>query len=339
MPQAAIDVNLPATMRAARYRPGHRDDSIRVDEVPRPHPASGEVLVAIAVSAVNPTDWKSRARAEGAGEHEWVIPNQDGAGTVVDVGAGVARERIGQRVWVWQAQYGRGTGTAAEYVAVPDAHAVVLPDDASFELGAGLGIPAMTAHRCLFGDGPLTPSDRVLVQGGAGAVGHAAIELARWAGAHVATTVSSPEKAELAAAAGAEEIIDYRREDAVARLTAWAPSGVSRIVEVDLANNLDTDAAVIAQGGVIAVYAQTSNGIQPSWDLMERNVSIDFMLVYTMPAAAKAAAADAINAALSAGALTALPGPRFELAQAAAAHDAVQASAMGKVLIEIGDTR
>lgn len=192
-----------------------------------------------------------------------MTPNQDGAGVIVAVGDGVAPERVGERVWLWQAQWQRASGTAAEYIALPAGQAVKLPDSASLDLGAGLGIPAMTAHRCLFADGPLTMADRVLVQGGAGAVGHAAIELARRAGARVASTVSGPEKAALAAAAGADLVIDYTREDVVRTVRKWAPDGVTRIIEVDPARNLEPDAAVLAQGGAIAVYARTTAPVQP----------------------------------------------------------------------------
>lgn len=183
-------------MRAARYpTEGPEVGVIRVETVPRPDPAPGEVLVEVAVSGVNPTDWKARGSGgfASAAAMPWVIPNQDGAGTIVACGEGVAPERNGERVWLWQAQWLRPAGTAAEYVTVPADHAVPLPDSASFDLGAGLGIPAMTAHRCLFGPGPLEAGDSVLVQGGAGAVGHAAIQLAVHAGARVATTVSGAE--------------------------------------------------------------------------------------------------------------------------------------------------
>jgi NADPH2:quinone reductase len=196
----------------------------------------------------------------------------------------------------------------------------------------------MTAHRCLFADGPLGPADHVLVQGGAGAVGHVAIELARHAGARVAATVSGPEKGALAAAAGADLVVDYRREDVARAIRGWAPDGVARIVEVDLARNLEHDAAVVAPGGAIVVYGTTTEPVRPPWELMLANVGIDFMLVYTMPDDAKRAAADDITTALRDGALSALPATRFALADTAAAHDAVQGGAVGKVLIDVNST-
>ena len=326
-------------MRAARYPTGGPEAGrIRVESVPRPDPGAGEVLVEVAVSGVNPTDW--RARDPGglthSGAADWAIPNQDGAGSIVACGDGVPAERLGERVWLWQARWESPSGTAAEFVTVPAERAVPLPPGTSFELGAGLGIPAMTAHRCLFARGPLGPGDRVLVQGGAGAVGHAAIELAVHAGAWVAATVSGPEKAEIATAAGAELVVDYRRQDVSKELGAWAPDGVARVVEVDLAGNVALDAEAIGAGGAISVYAAPRHDIPVPISLMKLNASIDLVLVYTMPDSAKRAAVEAIDAALRDDALTALPGPRFPLEETAAAHDAVEHGAVGKVLIEVG---
>lgn len=325
----------PDTMLAAGYPTAGPDPGkIELRAVGRPRADRGEVLVAVAVSGVNPTDWKAR-ESRSSGPPVWVTPNHDGAGVIVGVGDGVARERVGERVWLWQAQWQRASGTAAQYVALPAAQAVKLPDRASFDLGAGLGIPAMTAHRCLFADGPLTMDDRVLVQGGAGAVGHAAIELARRAGARVASTVSGPEKAALAAAAGAGLVIDYTREDVVRAIREWAPDGVTRIIEVDLTRNLEHDAAVVAEGGAIAVYARTTAPVQPSWELMAANARVEFVLVYTMPEAAKQAAVDDITAALQDRTLSELPAIRFELGQTGAAHDVGKRGVTGRILIDV----
>jgi NADPH2:quinone reductase len=325
----------PETMLAARYpTSGPEAGKIRIERVARPEPAPGEVLVEVAVSGVNPTDWKARQSAN-SDRPAWVIPNHDGSGVIVGVGAGVPDERVGERVWLWQAQWQRLWGTAAEFVALPAAQAVALPDSASLDLGAGLGIPAMTAHRCLFADGPLGPSDHVLVHGGAGAVGHAAIELACRAGARVAATVSTPEKAALATKAGAELVVDYRREDVARRIRDWAPAGVIRIIEVDLASNLEHDALIVAPGGTIVVYARTGQPVAPPWALMAANARIEFMLVYTMPDDAKRAAVADITGALREGALSEAPATRFPLAETAAAHDAVQRGAIGKVLIDV----
>jgi len=324
-------------MRAARYATGGPDAGVlEIVDVDAPEPAPGEVLVRIAVSGVNPTDWKSRKggglTARGL---DWVIPNQDGAGVVAAVGPGVDEARIGERVWVWLAQWARAHGTAAQLVALPSEQAVALPEGVSLDLGAGLGIPAMTAHRCLFSGAGVQAGDPVLVHGGAGAVGHAAIELARWRGARVAATVSSAEKAELAKAAGAELVVNYREDDVVAAVRGWAPDGVRRVVEVDLPANADVDAEVIGDYGVVSAYAVSPAPMKASRTMMIRNACIEFVLVYTMPGEAKRAAVRDITAALRDGALTALPQRRFPLDEIADAHDAVEAGYVGKVLVDI----
>jgi NADPH2:quinone reductase len=331
-----IDVpSLPTTMRAARYRTdGPLRGRLSIDEVPTPVPDEGEVLVRVAVSGVNPTDWKARSGSGMAASNSGVVtPNQDGAGVIAAVGDGVDADRVGERVWLFNAQWQRALGTAAEFIALPAEQAVRLPDRASLDLGAGLGIPALTAHWCLLGRGELA-GRRVLVQGGAGAVGHAAIELARWAGARVAATVSSPEKAKLAAAA--DLVVDYRRDDVAARVGAWAPDGVDLVVEVDLARNLATDVALLAQGGTIASYAVTEAPVALPRGLMAANAGIRFVLAYTMPAHARAQAVADVTRALEDGALTPLPTHRFTLDETAAAHDAVRDGAVGKVLIDVG---
>jgi NADPH2:quinone reductase len=323
------------TMLAARYPTAGSDrGTLSVTEMPRPAPARGEVLVRVRVSGVNPTDWKSRRSGGNASVAEEIVPNQDGAGEVVAVGDGVDPARVGERVWVWEGQWQRSQGTAAQWIAVPSRQAVALPPEISLELGAGLGIPAITAHRCLFADGALSGA-KILVHGGAGAVGHAAIELGRWHGAHVAATVSSEEKAELARAAGAELVINYRSEPAGDRVRAWAPDGVARIVEVNLPANISLDTEVLANGGVVSCYTAPDRGVELSRSLMVLGARIAFVLVYTVPLEAKLAAVADISQALRDGALTALPAHRFTLKQIAAAHDAVEHGAIGKVLVEL----
>lgn len=322
-------------MRAARYPTSGPDAAkLSVVSIPHPVPAAGEVLVRVRFSGVNPTDWKSRKSGGNASVSDVVVPNQDGAGEIVAVGEGVDPGRVGERVWLWEGQWQRAQGTAAQWIALPSVQAVELPSGVSLSLGAGLGIPAITAHRCLFADGPLDGA-QVLVHGGAGAVGHAAIELARWHGARVATTVSSEEKAELARAAGAELVVNYRSEPVVERLRSWAPEGVARIVEVNLPANASLDTEVIAAGGVISCYVTADRPVELSRSLMVRNVSIGFVLVYTIPVAAKLKAVADISAALRDGALTALPEHRFPLEEVAAAHDAVEGGVTGKVLVQL----
>jgi NADPH:quinone reductase len=322
-------------MRAAYYeRTGPASDVIKVGEIPTPEPREGEVRVRTAFSGVNPTDWKSRSAPTGDVGGDFQIPNQDGSGTVDAVGPGVDPARIGERVWVYFAATQRPWGTAAAYTVVPAVRAVPLPDSASFELGASIGIPAMTAHRCLFADGPIE-GNTVLVAGGAGAVGRCAIELARCAGARrIVATVSNEEKAAIARDAGADATVTYRAEDAIDQLKAAAPDGVDRIVELSLGDNLGLDLAAAAPNCAIASYA--NEGDNPELEvrpLMVRNIVLRFVLVYTMPREAIERAVADITRALADGALTEPPLHVFPLEQTAAAHDAVENGAVGKVLI------
>jgi NADPH2:quinone reductase len=292
------------------------------------------VLVRLRLSGVNPTDWKARAGQDP--EFPFQVPNQDGVGVIEAVGPGVDEVRVGERVWVYFAAWRRQWGTAAQWTVVPTEQAVPLPPEASDELGASLGIPALTAHRCLFADGPIA-GRTVLVAGGAGAVGHAAIELARWGGARVIATTSNETKAELARIAGADEVVDYRREDATEMIRAAAPDGVDRIVEVAPAVNLPLDFAVCASSATIATYAndggeEATLALAP---MMRRNTTLRFVLVYTMPREALRQAVIEVGAALRDRALTALPVHRYSLQDIADAHDAVEQSAIGKVVVEI----
>src|SRR5260370_21995227 len=225
-------------MRAELYeRRGAAREVLRVEDVERPEPGPGEVRVRVQYSGINPTDWKSRSGATPRPMDGFQIPHHDGAGVIDAVGEGVDPSRAGQRVWLWLAASGRRWGTAAQWTVVPERQAVPLPDGASAELGASLGVPALTAHRCLFADGGLE-GKTVLVAGGAGAVGHFAIELATWAGARVVTTVSGPAKAELAAKAGADLVVNYREPNAADLIRDFAGEGrIDRVVEVALGAN------------------------------------------------------------------------------------------------------
>lgn len=316
-------------------------------------PGPDEVRVRIVVSGVNPTDWKSR-RGAAPGEalpFDDVVPGQDGAGVVEAVGTGVQHVSVGDRVWLALAAYQRASsGTSQEHAILPAERVFALPANASFDQGASLGVPAITAYRALTvaEDGPdqLHPtalSDKVvLVAGGAGAVGHAAIQLARWAGATVVTTVSGPAKAALATAAGAQHVLTYSDSDIVEQVRAIAPEGVDLIVEVAPAQNAELDLAVIRNRGSIAVYAN-NGGDHVTLDVRRHfslNVRYQFVLLYTVGADAIRAAAEAINAALGDGALAVgeeagLPLHRFDLAHTADAHALVESGAVGKVLIDI----
>ena len=322
-------------MLAARYpTAGPRAGVLEIAEIDQPSPGPGEVLVRVAVSGVNPTDTKSRDRLDGSSPWPDVTPNQDGAGTIEAVGTGVPTSRVGQRVWVYHAQWQRQRGTAAQVIALPAQQAVALPDGVSLDLGACLGIPYITAHHAVLGDGPVDGL-QVLVHGGAGSVGHAAIELAVHAGARVATTVSSAEKAQIARDAGAELVVDYRAEDVAARVGAWAPDGVARIVDVDLVHNLAVDAQLIASHGTIVGFVETPGAELPAGALMARNARVRMMLVYTLTAAELATATAGITAALGAGAIRPMQLHRFPLERIADAHDLVAAGVTGRVLVDL----
>lgn len=322
-------------MRAAVYEQiGESAEVLRVEEVERPEPGPGEVRVKIEYSGVNPTDWKSRSGLTTRPIDGFQIPHHDGAGVIDAVGSGVSADRVGQRVWTWLAAAGSKWGTAAQWSVVPDRQAVALPDGISAELGASLGVPAMTAHRCLFADGPVS-GKKVLVAGGAGAVGHFAIELAKHAGAQVATTVSSPEKGELAGKAGADLVVSYRESGAADAIRAFGP--VDRIIEVSLDANLALDLSVIAPNGEIITYASTAaDPVLPVRACMSANVLLRFVLLYGVPPQALDQAAADITAALHAGALSELPAHKYGLEDVIAAQDAVQGGAVGKVLVVPG---
>lgn len=323
-------------MRAALYdQYGPSAEVLRIEDIDRPEPGPGEVLVKVQFSGVNPTDWKSRGGSTPRPIDEFQIPHHDGAGVIEAVGEGVDTSRIGERVWTFMAAAGRRWGTAAQYSVIPSRQAVALPAGASAELGASLGVPALTAHRCLFADGPVA-GKTVLVAGGAGAVGHFAIELAKRSGARVISTVSGPEKAELAARAGADLVVNYRDPGAAGQIEAAGP--VDRIVELALGANLALDLAVLRSGGEIITYAAepapAGDPALPVRACMNANVVLRFILLYGVPADIMDVAVADVSAALASGDLTELPVHKFGLDEIVAAQDAVQGGAVGKVLVE-----
>jgi NADPH2:quinone reductase len=320
-------------VKAASYdRCGPAAEVLEVRDVERPAPGPGEVLVKVAFSGVNPTDWKSRGGATPRPIDGFQIPHHDGAGVIEAVGDGVDPARAGQRVWLWLAAAGRPWGTAAEWTVVPQEQAVPLPDGASLELGASLGVPAMTAYWCVFADGPVR-GQTVLVAGGAGAVGHFAIELAARAGARVIATASGPEKAELARKAGAAHVVNYRDADAADQIRT-AAGQTDRVIEVALGANLALDLAVARPGSMIVTYAaEPADPVLPVRACMTANVTLRFVLLYGVPRPALRQAAAEITAALTEGALTELPVHRFGLSDIVAAHEAAEAGPLGKVLV------
>jgi NADPH:quinone reductase len=336
-------------VRAISYTQPGGTDVLQLGDRPTPEPGPGEVRVRLAFSGVNPTDWKARSTADPGPAGK--VPNQDGAGTIDAVGEGVDPVLRGERVWIWEAAWQRPHGTAAEYTVVPARQTVLLGPEPSFELGASLGIPFLTAHRCLtlaeslpdrIGPGTLS-GHTVLVQGGAGAVGNAAIQLARWADATVIATVSSPAKAQLAAKAGADHVLDYKQQDVVAEIGKIAPHGVDAIVEVNAPVNAAIDAQVIARHGAVAMYADDDGAevtIPAMRAQMTANARWQYVLVYTEPRRAKELGVEDVNAAVLDGAVrvgpdAGLPLHVFPLAETAAAHQAVQDGAVGKVLIDV----
>jgi NADPH:quinone reductase len=316
-------------MKAAWYeRQGAARDVLVVGEMPDPEPDLAEVRIRVGASGINPGDVKKRQDAFGYGmPYPRVIPHSDGAGTIDRVGDGVPASRVGERVWCYGAQSYRPFGTAAEYVVVPSGQAVPLPDGVPFEQGACLGIAGITAHRGVHVAGPVA-GRTVLVQGGAGAVGLCAVQLARRAGAHVIATVRSGDDEAVASRAGAHQVIrtgGVPTDEVVGRIRALAPEGVSHIVEVAFDANIAVDTELLAVGGSLAAYATGApRPPMPFWELVFKNTRVFFLGSDDFPAEAKAAAARDLNAALEAK----WPGfediRRFALTAVAEAHESVE---------------
>ena len=323
-------------MKAVWYEQNGGAEILQYGDMPDPEPGPGEVRVKVATSGVNPSDWKRRQGLTASIGFPRVIPNQDGAGVIDAVGDGVDSSRIGERVWLFESQFGRAFGTAAEYTAQPSGHAVRLPDNTNFAAAAGLGVPAMTAHRCVFSDGPVT-GKTVLVTGGAGAVGRYAIQLAKLGGAAIISTVSSDEKAQIARDAGADHTINYREENVTERIIELSNSaGVDLVVEVDMAANFPVSQQVLKRSGVLAVYSGgSSQGPAVPLSFKSTNVTVRMVLVYDMPEIAKAAAVADITSWLEQGKLTPFAGPHFSLEGLKDAHLAVEHGAIGKVVVDV----
>ena len=325
-------------MRAAWYTDfGAAREVIEVGDMETPEPGPGEVRVRVATSGINPVDTKRRRGGRGAMPAPRVIPHFDGGGTIDAVGEGVPPSRAGERVWNYEAQWQRPLGSAAEYVVLAADRAVRLPKTTGFDEAACLGIPAMTAHRSVFADGTVA-GRTVLVTGGAGAVGGYAVQFAKLDGARVIATVSSPEKAAMASANGADHVIDYQSDDVAGRVAEITGSaGADRIVEVEFGGNLATTVDAVADNGVIAAYASDAalEPTLPFYRLVYKNVTVHHVLVLAMPEAAKRHAVADIGRWLAAGSLRHHLGPRFPLEDAATAHLAVEEGAFGKVVLDI----
>jgi NADPH:quinone reductase-like Zn-dependent oxidoreductase len=327
-------------MQAAWFEAfGPAREVLHVGEQPRPEPQAGEVLVRLRTSAVNPSDVKKRAGSSPTLlDDGLVIPNSDGAGVIEAVGSGVAAARIGERVWIYQAQHGRRFGTAAQYVAIDAARAVPLPETAGFEVGACLGIPAMTAHRCVFADGPVD-GQTILVTGGAGRVGWYAIQWAKAAGARVIATASKAADGDACRQAGAEAVVNHREPGWGERVKAAnGGAAVDRVVEVEFGGNLTEVLGCLRTGGTIATYAsaQVTEPKLPFYRMMYLDLTVRAVLVYVMPEAAKQAAIADIHRALVGGSLRHRIARRLPLARIAEAHELVERGGLnGCVIVDI----
>ena len=321
-------------MRAASYeRNGGAREVLRVVDVEMPSAAPGEVRVKLATSGVNPSDVKSRQGATRKIAWPRVIPQSDGAGVIDQVGDGVPKSRVGERVWVWNGQWKRAFGTAAEFITIPAAQAVKLPDKVSFEAGACLGIPAMTAYHAvvLSGAGKGTT---VLVAGGAGSVSQYAIQFAKMAGATVLTTVSSPDKAKAAREAGADHTIDYKRDNVGERvMEITGKKGVDAIIEMDLAANARLIPSVLRPRGSVVIYGTGPEAVLPAAFCLVNTITLKFFLVYELDAQEREAAIAAITRALEQGKLQNRIGPTFPLSNITDAHEAVEAGTLGNVIV------
>jgi NADPH2:quinone reductase len=324
-------------MKAAWYEAnGSARDVLTYGEFPTPEPGPGEVRVRLAASGVNPSDVKSRARRPLISPK--IVPHSDGAGVIDAVGEGVPQSRIGERVWIWNGQWKRPFGTAAEFIALHANQAVPLPENTSFEEGACLGIPALTALRAMTIDGSVA-GKTVLVSGGAGAVGAYAIQFARFMGAaRIITTVSSREKADLAIGLGADHAINYRGEDVAARVQEITGGrGVDRVVEVDAAANGALLPAVLAQDGLAVIYGSGKPEVSfEFFPLINRGIALRFFIVYELVPQVRVETVEALNAYLKAGLLRHQIAEHYSLQDVIAAHEAVESGkVVGNVVINL----
>jgi NADPH2:quinone reductase len=325
-------------MRAAYYESnGPAREVLRVADVETPQAGRGEVRVRLRTSGVNPSDVKSRAGLTRKIAFPRVIPHSDGAGEIDAVGEGVSPARVGERVWVWNGQWRRPFGTAAEWIVLPSEQAVRLPANVTMEAGACLGIPAYTGYQGVL-LARAKEGSTVLVAAGAGAVGHYAIQFAKKRKATVITTVSSPAKAEIARAAGADHVIDYKREDVGERVMAiTAKRGVDAVIEMDLAANARLLPSVLAPNGVVAVYGSgAAEASIPFQFLLQNSITLQFFLVYLMPAEMRQRATADITQMLEQGELIHNVAQTFDLGDMVAAHEAVESGkAMGNIVVKL----
>ena len=326
-------------MKAVWYESiGEAEQVLNYGDLEDPQINDGEVLVKLKTSGVNPSDVKIRAGARGELQFPRIIPHSDGGGIIVKVGEEVSEDRIGERVWIWNGAFGRAFGTCSELIVLPSSQAVTMPDDVSFETAACLGIPASTAYYGIFADGPVK-DQTILITGGAGAVGYLGIQLAKWSGAHVISTVSGDDKATVAEAAGADLVVNYKTDNVIKAVNDFTKGhGVDRILEVEFGGNLSVSEHVIKNNGVIAAYGSVTeaNPSVPFYNLMFKSVKLNTYLIYIVADSDRANINQGINAALSDNALTPIIAKSFQLSETVNAHQSVEeGSIIGNVVINI----
>jgi NADPH2:quinone reductase len=323
-------------MRAAYYeKNGAAAEVLHLGEIETPNPGPGEVRVKLKTSGVNPSDVKTRAGTARKIAFPRVIPQSDGAGEIDAVGEGVAPSRVGERVWTWNGQWKRPFGTAAEYIVLPANQAVRLPEAISFEAGACLGIPALTAWHAIDIAG-IGSGKTVLIAGGAGAVAHYAIQFAKARGATVITTVSSPEKAKIARDAGADHTIDYKSENVGERVMALTKGGVDAVIEMDLTANAALLPGVLRPRGTLVVYGTGPQVQFPGSFCLVNNITVKFLLMYELTADERTRAIADITRMLETGALKHNVAKTFPLADIVKAHEAVESGKVaGNVVIAL----
>jgi len=318
---------------------GDADKVLQYGEMDVPSPAMGEVLVRIYASGVNPSDVKKRAGLQPPGFVDgFVIPHSDGAGIIEAVGEGVDPGRVGQHVFIYQAQYQRHWGTAAEYLVIAESRAARMPHSVSFDIGACAGIPMMTAHRCVFASGPVD-GKTVLVTGGSGRVGYYAAQWAVLGGAKVIATAGNDVRCQQASESGAHHVLNYQQDNLAQSINdLTGGEGVDRIVDVEFGLNIETSSQVLKTNGVVASYS-SSKAMTPEipfYPLMFKNITLQLVLVYNMPEEAKQAAATAIHAALEKDLLVHRIAEKYPLAETAAAHQAIEQGGLdGCVVVDI----
>ena len=326
-------------MKAVWYESiGEAEQVLNYGDLEDPQINDGEVLVKLNTSGVNPSDVKIRAGARGELQFPRIIPHSDGGGIIVEVGEEVSEDRIGERVWIWNGAFGRAFGTCAELIVLPSSQAVAMPENVSFETAACLGIPASTAYYGIFADGPVK-DQTILITGGAGAVGYLGIQLAKWSGAHVISTVSGDDKATVAESAGADLVVNYKTDDVIKAVNDFTKGyGVDRILEVEFGGNLSVSEHVIKNNGVIAAYGSVAeaNPSVPFYNLMFKSVKLNTYLIYIVADSDRANINQGINAALSDNALTPIIAKSFQLSETVNAHQSVEeGSIIGNVVINI----